>query len=287
MSNQFYTLSNGYKFPKVCLGTSKTSGDELKASVKSAIKLGYRGLDTAQFYENEKEIGEAVRETGSDIMIMTKLANSKHGYDNALFAFEESEKLLGRVDVFLIHFPGLSDTYFETWRAFEKLYKDGRVKAIGVSNFLPRHLEELKKRFEIVPMVNEIEVHPFFYQAESIAYCQKNNIQVAAWRPINECFKDPVITEIAQKYGKTNAQITLRFLVEKGICPLPKSVHEERLAQNIDIFDFSLSEDDVKRIEGLNCGRRTGPDPEKDFDLDPISVVVARLKAQREAMNNR
>lgn len=262
-------LHNGVKMPWLGLGVYKAEeGDEVVDAVKAAIKVGYRSIDTASFYGNESGVGKAIKDSGvprEDLFITTKVWNTEQGYESTLASFEESRKKLDvdYVDLFLVHWP-VSGKYKDTWRALEKLYKDGLVRAIGVSNFNIHHLEDLMADAEVKPMVNQVEYHPLLTQKDLLAYCKEQNIQLEAWRPLTkgEIFTNPVITELAEKYGKTPAQIILRWDLEHGVVTIPKSVREARIKENSDIFDFSLSPDDVKKIDGLNQNHRLGPDPD-------------------------
>ncbi|MBN6188882.1 aldo/keto reductase [Aneurinibacillus sp. BA2021] len=265
------TLSNNVRMPWVGLGVWKTKeGQEVEQAVAAALKAGYRSIDTAAIYGNETGVGNAIRQSGvkrEELFITTKVWNDDQGYDSTLAAFEESRKKLGLdyIDLYLIHWP-VRDKYKDTWRALEKLYKDGAVRAIGVSNFHPHHLEDLMADSEIVPMVNQIELHPLLSQQEARAFCKKHGIQVEAWSPLGqggELLQHPVLTEIAQKHGKTPAQVILRWDLQHGIVTIPKSVHEERIIQNADLFDFVLSAEDMGHIDALNENKRIGPDPDR------------------------
>ncbi|MEH7110039.1 aldo/keto reductase, partial [Bacillus sp. JJ1764] len=200
-----------------------------------------------------------------ELFITSKVWNSDQGYESTLQAYETSLKKLGLdyLDLYLIHWPG-KDRYKETWKALEKLYKDGKVRAIGVSNFNVHHLEELLKDAEIKPMVNQVEFHPHLTQKDLLAFCQKEGIQLEAWSPLKQgqLLDDPTINQIAEKYGKTAAQVILRWDVQNKVVTIPKSIKEERIIQNADIFDFELSADDMARIDGLNKDERVGPDPD-------------------------
>lgn len=268
------TLSNGVKMPRVGLGVWKSKeGSEVENAVKAAIKAGYRSIDTAAVYGNETGVGQALQECGvprEELFITTKVWNADQGYDSTLQAFETSLNKLGLeyIDLYLIHWP-VKGKYKDTWRALEKLYKEERVRAIGVSNFQPHHLDDLMADSEIKPMVNQVEFHPLLNQKELRAFCQKHGIQMEAWSPLGqggELLKHPVLTEIGDKYGKTAAQVILRWDLQHEIVTIPKSVHEERIIQNADIFDFTLSAEDMERIDALNEDKRIGPDPD-NFDF--------------------
>jgi|SRR5690554_618084 len=262
-------LHNGVAMPWLGLGVYKAqAGEETEVAVKEALKVGYRSIDTAAFYFNEESVGLAVRQLGlprEEVFVTTKVWNSDQGYDSTLNAFARSqEKLsLGFVDLLLIHWP-VPGKYVETWRALEHLYKQGKVRAIGVSNFKIHHLQDILDHGEIVPMVNQVEFHPWLNQVELLEFCRSNKIQLEAWRPLTrgEIFSDPVITGLAEKYQKTPAQIILRWHLEKEVVVIPKSVTPERIRENAAIFDFELSPDDVALIDSLNKDRRLGPDPD-------------------------
>lgn len=258
MESMVRTLANGVNIPSIGFGTYKLgSEEEVRDRVKFALNLGYRQIDTAYFYGNEVGVGKGIAESGikrEDIFLVTKLWNDDHGYEETMKAFNRSIKNLGvdYLDLYLIHWPNKLNS--ETWRAFEDLYKEGKVKAIGVCNFKIGHLEELKKTAKIMPMVNQVEIHPCKTQKDIIKYCNKNNIQVVAWGPImrGKVFSLPLMLELTEKYNKSIAQITLRWHIQNGVIPIPKSSNEERIKSNIDIFDFNLSSEDMKRIDSLN-----------------------------------
>ncbi|MED3624113.1 aldo/keto reductase [Neobacillus thermocopriae] len=263
-------LHNGVEMPWFGLGVYKVKeGSEVIESVKAAIKNGYRSIDTAAIYENEEGVGQAIRESGvprEELFITSKVWNSDQGYESTLQAYETSLKKLGLeyLDLYLIHWPG-KDKYKETWKALEKLYKEGRVRAIGVSNFHIHHLEELLKEAEIKPMVNQVEYHPHLQQKELLAFCQKEGIQLEAWSPLKQgqLLQDSTLTEIAEKYGKTTAQVILRWDLQTKVVTIPKSIKEQRIIENADIFDFELSQEDMEKIAGLNKDERVGPNPDE------------------------
>ncbi|MDN4594300.1 aldo/keto reductase [Polycladomyces subterraneus] len=247
-------------------------GGEVENAVKTAIRVGYRSIDTAAMYGNEVGVGRAVRESGvprEELFITTKVWNTDQGYDSTLAAFEASLQRLGMdyVDLYLIHWP-VAGKYKETWKALEKIYRDGRARAIGVSNFQIHHLEDLMADAEIKPMVNQVEFHPHLTQKELRAYCSQHGIQVEAWRPLmkGEVANVPEIRELAAKYGKTPAQIVLRWNLQHGVVTIPKSVKEYRIRENADVFDFELSQEDMAKLDGLNRNQRFGPDPD-NFDF--------------------
>lgn len=260
MNENFKVLSNGVKIPSIGFGTYKSGNDEETAKiVKYALEIGYRQIDTASFYGNEVGIGNGIKESGinrEDIFLVTKLWNDDHGYDKTIEAFNKSlERLqVNYIDLYLVHWPNKLNT--ETWKAFEYLYRTGKVKAIGVCNFRIGHLEELKKTAEIMPMVNQIEIHPQSSKNDMLSYCEENNIQLVAWSPImrGKLFSNKLMIDLSEKYKKTIAQIILRWHVQRGIIPIPKSSNEERIKENLSIFDFELSNNDMRTIDLLNEG---------------------------------
>jgi diketogulonate reductase-like aldo/keto reductase len=265
-------LNNGVKMPWLGLGVWKAKdGDEVTLAVRSAIESGYRSVDTAAVYGNETGVGEGIRQSGIDrdqLFITTKVWNADQGYETTLKAFDESMKKLGidTLDLYLVHWP-VKGKYVETWKALEKLYRDGYVRAIGVSNFHIHHLEDLRQNCEITPAVNQVEYHPLLVQKDLHAYCQERHIQLEAWSPLMQGNLDhPLLVELGQKYGKSPAQIIIRWDLENQVVTIPKSVTPERIRQNADVFDFSLSPEDVERISALNENKRFGPDPD-NFDF--------------------
>ncbi|MEY2191971.1 aldo/keto reductase [Neobacillus sp. BF23-41] len=263
------TLSNGVKMPWVGLGVFKvTEGEEVIQSVKAAIKNGYISIDTAAIYGNEEGVGQAIKDSGvprEDLFITTKLWNSEQGYESTLKAFETSLTKLGLdyLDLYLIHWPG-KDKYKETWKAFEKLYKEGRVRAIGVSNFQVHHLEDLISSAEIKPMVNQVEFHPHLTQKELLAFCKNEGIQLEAWSPLKQgkLLSEPVLEDLAHKYNKSVAQVILRWDIQHGVVTIPKSIKDHRIIENADIFDFELTTEDMDKIDGLNQDSRAGSHPD-------------------------
>lgn len=269
------TLHNEVKMPWVGLGVYKMDeeSNEAKEAVLSALELGYRSIDTASFYKNEEGVGQALQETSvprEELFITTKVWNDEQGYEETLNAFENSLEKLGLdyVDLYLIHWP-VPGKYKDTWKALEKLYKDGKVRAIGVSNFLPHHLEELQKDAEIKPMVDQVEFHPQNSVPELQEYCKNNGIQLEAWSPLarGKYFENAVLQELAKKYNKTAAQIILRWDFQHGVVTIPKSSSKERQAQNADIFDFELTDVEMGKIDTLNKEKRIGPHPD-EFDYN-------------------
>ena len=262
------TLNNGVQMPRLGFGVFKVKeGEEVVDAVKAALAAGYRAIDTAAAYQNEEGVGQAIRESGiprEELFITTKVWNSRQGYDSTLEAFEESRRKLGLdyLDLYLIHWP-VKGKYKDTWRAMEKLYNNGMVRAIGVSNFQVHHLIDLMGSCEVCPMVNQVEFHPLLTQEPLRAYCRENKIQLEAWSPLMQGNLDlPVLRELAEKYDKTAAQIVLRWDLQHGVITIPKSTHEERIKENANIFDFSLTQEEMERINGLNQNHRFGPDPD-------------------------
>lgn len=266
--DSYKSLLNGIDIPKIGFGTYKLKDEnETIDTIKYALKVGYRFIDTASFYGNEEWIGKAIKESKikrEDIFLATKVWNDSHGYDKAIDSFEKSMKKLDidYLDLLLIHWPTKLNK--ETWRAFESLYELGKVRAIGVCNFKIGHLEELRKTAKIMPMVNQIEVHPCFSQKEIVNYCNNYKIQVIGWSPImkGQLLEVPLMIDLAEKYNKTIAQIALRWHIQKGIIPIPKSSHYGRIADNIDIFNFELSEEDMIKIDRLDRNETVSGIPE-------------------------
>ncbi|WP_075981723.1 aldo/keto reductase [Bacillus massilinigeriensis] len=262
-------LHNGVKMPWLGLGVYKVKeGDEVYNSVSAALKAGYRSIDTAALYGNEEGVGRAVKDSDvlrEEIFITTKIWNTDQGYDKTLEAFETSlRKLdLSYLDLLLIHWP-VKEKYKDTWKAFEKLYQDGLVRAIGVSNFQIHHLEDLLSISEVKPMVNQVELHPFLTQVELRKFCKSQDIKVEAWSPLGRghLLNHEVITKIAEKYNKTSAQVILRWDLQKEIITIPKSTKEHRIIENANIYDFELSAEDIKRIDALNQDKRFGQHPD-------------------------
>ena len=274
MESMVRKLANGVDIPSIGFGTYKLGEEqEVIDKVKLALNLGYRQIDTASFYGNEEGVGKGIAESGidrKDIFLVTKLWNDDHGYEETINAFNKSIKKLGvdYLDLYLIHWPNKLNS--ETWRAFEDLYKEGKVRAIGVCNFKIGHLEELKKTAKIMPMVNQIEIHPCKTQKETIEYCNENNIQVVAWGPImrGKILSLTLMLELSEKYNKSIAQITLRWHIQNGVIPIPKSSNEERIKANIDIFDFDISSEDIKKIDELNVNEDISGVPANTTYLD-------------------
>lgn len=256
---EFY---NGIKIPMLGFGVYQIPEYEAaKQAVLTALKTGYRLIDTAQAYMNEKAIGDAIKESGiprEEIFITTKLWIQDFSYDKAIKAVELSMKRLGvdYIDLMLLHQP-MGD-YINAWKALEKFYKEGKLKAIGMANCYPHVLVDLCETFEVKPMLNQVEMHPFFQQQVNVDTMNEYNIVPEAWAPFNEglhnFFQNPILTEIGNKYGKTAAQVALRWNIQRGVVVIPKSVHEDRIKQNFDIFDFSLTEEDMNKIKAMDTG---------------------------------
>ncbi|RIX48702.1 aldo/keto reductase [Paenibacillus nanensis] len=271
------TLANGVSMPWFGLGVFQVEeGEELVNAIRSAVAFGYRSIDTAAIYGNESSVGEGIRQAMAenglkreDLFVTSKVWNADLGYESTLAAYETSLSKLGLdyLDLYLIHWP-VAGKYKDAWRALEKLYKDGRIKAIGVSNFQIHHLKDVMEGAEIKPMVNQVEFHPRLTQKELLAYTSEQGIQLEAWSPLmqGQLLNDPALTEIAGQYGKSVAQVILRWDLQHGVVTIPKSTKEQRIIENASIFDFELSQADMDRIDGLNQNLRVGPDPD-NFDF--------------------
>jgi diketogulonate reductase-like aldo/keto reductase len=271
------TLHNGVEMPWFGLGVFKVEdGPELVEAVKSAIKAGYRSIDTAAIYGNEKAVGEGIRAgikeagiTREDLFITSKVWNSDQGYETTLAAYEESLKKLelDYLDLYLVHWP-VEGKYKDTWRALETLYKEERVRAIGVSNFQIHHLKDVLAGAEMKPMINQVEYHPRLTQKELQAFCKEQGIQMEAWSPLmqGQLLDNETLQEIADKYDKTTAQIILRWDLQNEVVTIPKSTKEHRIIANAHIFNFELTKEDMEKIDALNENHRVGPDPD-NFDL--------------------
>ncbi len=271
------TLNNGVKMPWLGIGVFKVvEGPDLVDTLKAAIKHGYRSIDTAAIYENEEGVGEGIREglkdsaiSREDLFVTSKVWNADLGYELTLNAFENSLQKLGLdyLDLYLIHWP-VEGKYKDAWRALETLYKQGKVKAIGVSNFQIHHLEDLMKSAEIKPMINQVEFHPRLTQKELQEFCQEHEIQLEAWSPLmqGELLDNDTLQSVAVKYQKSIAQIILRWDLQNGVITIPKSTKEHRIVENASIFDFELTKEDMEKINSLNENKRVGPDPD-NFDF--------------------
>lgn len=271
------TLQNGVQMPWFGLGVFKVEdGSEVVQAVKAAVKNGYRSIDTAAIYGNETSVGQGIREaiaetnvTREELFVTSKVWTADLGYEATLAAYETSLNKLGLeyLDLYLIHWP-VEGKYKEAWRALETLYKEGRVKAIGVSNFQIHHLEELMKDATVKPMINQVELHPQLTQKELSAYCKDQGIQMEAWSPLmqGQLLDHPVLQEIAHKHNKSVAQVILRWDLQNGIITIPKSTKEHRMIENADVFNFELSNEELAQIDALNQNLRVGPDPD-NFDF--------------------
>ncbi|KAA3658769.1 MAG: aldo/keto reductase [Calditrichaeota bacterium] len=265
-----FTLNNGIKIPVIGLGVFKNpSGASTQQAILSALKNGYRHIDTAKIYANEQDVGAAIKQSGiprDEIFITTKLWNADQGYDSTLRALDESlNKLrMDYVDLYLMHWP-VENLRLDSWRAMEKLLNDGKTLAIGISNFMKRHVEQLLDKVKILPTVNQIELSPFNYlfRQDTIDFCLQNDIKIEAYSPLTKGRKldDPKLIKIAQKYNKSTAQILIRWVLEHDFIVIPKSVNEHRIIENADVFDFSISKNDMGLLDGLNENLITGWDP--------------------------
>jgi diketogulonate reductase-like aldo/keto reductase len=279
MTTNAITLNNGVEMPALGLGVFQTPPDVTTNVVEEALRLGYRHIDTAAAYANEREVGEGIRRSGinrDDIFIETKVWISDYGYDATLHAFDKSAGKLGvdQLDLFILHqaLPSAFDRTLDAYRALEQLFADGKVRAIGVSNFMPEHLTRLLDETSVVPAVNQVELHPYFQQTALQKADAEHGIVTQAWSPIGgitsyrdsakSTFDDPTLLEIAGQYGKTAAQVMLRWHLQRGRSVIPKSVKPARLAENLDVFDFELSTAQLEQIDALDTGVRGGPEPD-------------------------
>lgn len=270
-----FELNNGVRIPEVGLGVFRLNDQQAAYdAVKTALSAGYRHIDTAMIYGNEEAVGKAMKDSGiarSEIFLTTKLWNSDQRSGKVAQAIDTSLRKLGTdyVDLYLVHWP-VKETYVGVWEKMEKVYKSGKARAIGVSNYNPHHLDDLLAQAEVVPAVNQIECYPYLSQEPLVQYCKSKGIFPEAWGPLgagkSDILTNPVITGIAEKYGKSPAQVVLRWDNERGVIVIPKSVHHERMIENLSIFDFQLTADEVSRITGLNKDMRLGADPE-NFDF--------------------
>jgi 2,5-diketo-D-gluconate reductase A len=264
------TLNNGVEIPQLGLGVFQIPPEETTDAVLAALDVGYRHVDTAEMYGNEAEVGEAIRRSGiprDEVFVTSKLGNGAHDPDDARAAFDRTMEALGFdvLDLFLIHWPlPKAGDFVETWRTMEEFASSGRVRAIGVSNFQPAHLQRLLDAGLTVPAVNQVEVHPYFRQDEVRAFDSSHGIVTEAWSPIarGDVLHDPTIVEIADRLGRTPAQVTLRWHLQRGDVVFPKSTHRERMEENFAVFGFELSREDMSAIDHLDRGERRGPDPD-------------------------
>lgn len=277
-NEDYMILNNGIKMPLLGFGTYNTEDlFKLKNSIKECIKIGYRHIDTASFYGNEEVIGSALKEcdiSRNEIFLVDKVWNSEQGYDKTLKAFINSIKNLKTdyLDLYLIHWPQPLNK--ETWKVLEKLYKEGYIRAIGVSNFTINHLKELIENAEIMPAVNQIEFHPRLVQKELMKYCKEYNIQLEAWSPLMRglVFEIPFLQKLSQKYERTISQIVLRWDLQMGVATIPKSTTYTRIKENADIFNFEISKEDMSEIEKLNDGFRVGMNPKDVYEHPEIII---------------
>jgi len=274
------TLNNGVEMPALGLGVFQTPPEETRAAVEAALSAGYRHIDTAAAYGNERQVGEALRSSGldrSEVFLETKIWISDYGYDKTLHGFDKSARKLGvdQIDLLILHqaLPSDFDATLEAYQALETLLGDGKVRAIGVSNFMVEHLTTLLKRTTVIPAVNQIEIHPYFQQKDVQTLDAEHGIVTQAWSPIGgitfyrdgqhgSTLQDPVIGDIAQAHRKTPAQVMLRWHLQQGRSVIPKSTKPERIAENIDVFDFELATEELAAIDALDTGQRGGPEPE-------------------------
>ncbi|MDL2214659.1 aldo/keto reductase [Dysgonomonas sp. OttesenSCG-928-M03] len=266
-----FKLNNGIEIPAIGLGVFRIEDAKLaQATVESALSVGYRHIDTAMIYENEEAVGKAIKNSGiprNEIFVTTKLWNDDQRSGKVDEAIDASLKKLGLdyVDLYLVHWP-VKGTYVDVWRKMEKVYKDGKSKSIGVSNYHEHHLDDLIKEAEIIPAVNQIECYPYLTQEPLIEYCIEKGIRPEAWGPLGagktDVLVNPVIVEIADKYGKTPAQVVLRWNLDRGVVVIPKSSHKERQLENLSITDFKLTTDEITKISSLNKNKRLGSDPD-------------------------
>lgn len=275
--NDTFTLNNGYKIPCIGFGTWQTpDGDTAINAVKDAVKLGYKHIDTAAIYGNEVSIGKAIKESGinrNELFITSKVWNKERGYKTTLAAFNKTlnDLQLDYLDLYLIHWPASQNQFkdwdninLETWKAITELYKAGKIKSIGVSNFMSHHLKSLMET-EVKPMVNQIEFHPGFMQEETVKYCNDNNILIEAWSPLGtgKMLNNSTLKEIASKYNKSAAQLCIRWCLQNNTLPLPKSVTSSRIKENMAIFDFNISDEDMKIINSMEYCGGSGHHPDK------------------------
>lgn len=268
---EYFTLSNGVKIPALGFGTWQVKGEDCFNAVSEALRVGYRHIDTAWIYRNEKEVGRALKDSGikrEDLFITTKCWNDHRGYERTLKAFEEScqNLQLEYLDLYLLHWPKELDK--ESWRAIEELYQMGKIRAIGVSNYHQHHLEDLFKTANIKPMVDQIEFHPKLTQVRLHHFLKSENIQMESWSPLmrGQILDIPTLQELSKKYQRTITQIVLRWNIQKGIVVIPKSITPSRIKENFEIFDFELENEDILLIDSLNENIRTGADPD-NFDF--------------------
>ncbi|SHI86618.1 aldo/keto reductase [Aquimarina spongiae] len=264
-----FQLHNGVGMPYFGLGVYLADNEqEVVDAIHWALETGYRHIDTASIYKNEEGVGRAIQTSTiprEDVFVVSKVWNADQGFESTLKAFEDSlnRLQLDYLDLYLVHWP-VQGKYIDTWKALEQLYKEKKIRAIGVSNFMIHHLEDLMQHTEIIPMVNQMEFHPHLVQQDLIDFCNQHHIQYEAWSPMmqGKIFDLKILDQFAEKYKKTVAQIVLRWNLQKGVVTIPKSVKKERIQSNADLFDFELSQEDIDRIDALDQNKRTGPDPD-------------------------
>ncbi|WP_350278343.1 aldo/keto reductase [Kribbella sp. HUAS MG21] len=277
MAGNMITLNNGVQVPQTGFGVFQVPPDETQAAVERAIEIGYRHIDTAAAYNNEAGVGAAVRASGlrrEELFVTTKLRNGEHGYESALAAYDETlgRLGLGYADLYLVHWPNpAADLYVDSWRALERIYTEGRVRAIGVSNFLPEHLDRLAKESEVVPAVNQIELHPSYQQRELVELCRERSIAVEAYSPLGQGgdLDHPVLASIAEAHQVSPAQVVLRWHLQLGHIVIPKSVTPERIRANFELGGFALTDEEVASVSALERGNRLGNDP-RTFAISQI-----------------
>jgi diketogulonate reductase-like aldo/keto reductase len=265
------TFNNGVEIPQIGYGVFQVDPAETERNVSLALETGYRHIDTAAVYQNEEGVGKALSNAGlprDQVFVTTKLWNADQGFDSTLRAFDTSMAKLGLdvLDLYLVHWPTPArDLYLDTWRAFERLYSEGRVRAVGVSNFQPNHLRRLFDESDVRPVLNQVELHPYLAQDDLRAFHDEHQVVTEAWSPIGQgrgLLSDPAIGAVAEEHGRTPAQVVLRWHVQRGTVVIPKSVTPERIASNLEVFDFELSREDMATLGGLDRGERLGPDPD-------------------------
>lgn len=266
------TMNDGVEIPQLGLGVFQMGASETAEPVKTALEIGYRLVDTAQGYGNEEGVGDALADSATpvgQVFVTTKLDNSEHGHDKTIAAFEGSMRKLrlGVLDLFLIHWPlPMFDRYVETWRAFEQLQGEGRIRSIGVSNFSVQHLKRLLDETDVIPVVNQVELHPRFPQEELRAFHAEHGILTEAWSPLGQgrgLLEDPLLAKLGEAKGKSPAQVVIRWHIQLGNVVIPKSVTPSRIRENYDVFDFSLDDAEMQLISSMATGERLGPDPER------------------------
>ena len=271
--NDCAVLNNGVEMPRLGLGVFKVEdGQVLIDAIKYAVDAGYKLVDTAAIYQNEKGVGTAIKQCSvprEELFITSKVWNSAQGYDSTLKAFDitMADLQLEYLDLYLIHWPlPKNRNYIPTWKAMEKLYKEGRIRAIGVSNFEPEWIQDIIDECETVPMVNQVECHPYFQQEKLRAYCKEKNVVLQAWAPLaqGKIFGDEKLIKLAEKYGKSVAQLVIRWGLQSGFTTIPKSIQQDRIISNADVFDFVIDEQDMQTIKSFDTNTRVGPEP-KDF----------------------